>query len=260
MQALTLQKQFRFAGIERLYGRGSVERLRAAHILVVGIGGVGSWVAESLARSGVGQLTLVDLDDICESNINRQVHALDGVIGKPKVEAMAERCRLINPEIQVRPIAKFFTKSNASTLLDEPYDYAMDAIDSLVHKCALIDCSRKAAIPIIISGSAGGRIDPTQIRIADLTLSYNDKLLQRVRKKLRQDYGYPRERRRRFKIECVFSPETARYSEPDTCESDPPSSRRLDCASGYGAAAHVTGTFGMIAAARIVERICSTQT
>lgn len=259
MQATTLQNAVRFGGIERLYGKGSVERLGAAHILIVGIGGVGSWVAESLARSGVGRLTLVDLDDICESNINRQIHALDGVIGKPKVDAMAERCRLINPGIQIRPVAQFFTAANASALLDTPYDYAMDAIDSLVHKCALIDSCRRAAMPIIVSGSAGGRVDPSQIRIADLTRSYNDKLLQRVRKKLRQDYGYPRERRRRFKIECVFSPESARYSEPDTCEGDPLSSRRLDCSSGYGAAAHVTGTFGMMAAARIVERVCSIQ-
>ena len=257
MQATTFKTEFRFGGIERLYGSGSLDRLQAAHALVVGIGGVGSWVAESLARSGLGQLTLVDLDDICESNINRQVHALDGMIGKPKVDAMADRCRLINPEINIRPIAKFFTETNAESLLDVQYDYAMDAIDSLNHKCALIDSCRRARIPIIVSGSAGGRVDPSQIRIADLTRSYNDKLLQRVRKKLRQEYGYPRERRRRFKIECVFSPEAARYSESESCENEPASSRKLDCSSGYGAAAHVTGAFGMMAAARIVEKICS---
>ena len=206
MQAITLQNEFRFGGIERLYGKGSLERLRAAHVIIVGIGGVGSWVAESLARSAVGELTLVDLDDICESNINRQIHALDGMVGKPKVDVMADRCRLINPQIQIRAIAKFFTEATANSLLDIQYDYAMDAIDSVTHKCALIDSCRKAKIPIIVSGSAGGRIDPSQIRITDLTRSYNDKLLQRVRKKLRQDYGYPRERRRRFKIECAFSP------------------------------------------------------
>ena len=142
-------------------------------------------------------------------------------------------------------------------MLDIRYDYAMDAIDSVTHKCALIDSCRKAKIPIIVSGSAGGRIDPSQIQINDLTRSYNDKLLQRVRKKLRQDYGYPRERSRRFKIKCVFSPEAARYSEPGLCEGELPTSRRLDCSGGYGAAAHITGAFGMIAAARIVEKISS---
>ena len=257
MQAITLQNEFRFGGIERLYGKGSLERLRAAHVIIVGIGGVGSWVAESLARSAVGELTLVDLDDICESNINRQIHALDGMVGKPKVDVMANRCRLINPQIRIRAIAKFFTEATAKRLLDIQYDYAMDAIDSVTHKCALIDSCRKAKIPIIVSGSAGGRIDPSQIQITDLTRSYNDKLLQRVRKKLRQDYGYPRESRRRFKIKCVFSPEAARYAEPGLCEGELPTSRRLDCSGGYGAAAHITGAFGMIAAARIVEKICS---
>ncbi len=126
----------------------------------------------------------------------------------------------------------------------------MDAIDSVKHKCAMIDFSRRRGIPILTSGGAGGRIDPTKIQVADITKSYNDKLLQRVRKKLRQDYGYPRERRRRFKVECVFSPEEAHY--PESCDA---SSRRLDCASGYGAAAQVTGAFGFIAAARIVQKI-----
>ena len=257
MQAITLQNELRFGGIERLYGKGSLERLRTAHVIIVGIGGVGSWVAESLARSALGELTLVDLDDICESNINRQIHALDGMVGTPKVDGRADRCRLINPQMRIRAIAKFFTEATANSLLNIQYDYAMDAIDSIIHKCTLIDSCQKAKIPLIVSGSAGGRIDPSQIRIADLTRSYNDKLLQRVRKKLRQDYGYPRERRRRFKIECVFSPEAARYAEPDLCKGEQPTSRRLDCSGGYGAAAHITGAFGMIAAARIVEKICT---
>ena len=252
-----LNQDFRFGGIERLYGPGSLKRLRESSILIVGIGGVGSWVAESLARSGVGRLTLVDLDDICESNINRQIHAVDGAIGRPKVDAMAERCRLINPDIEVHPWARYFTEGRAAEILDAPYDFVMDAIDSVAHKCALIHGCRKSGLPLIVSGSAGGRVDPTLIRVADLTKSFNDKLLQRVRKKLRQDYGYPRERRRRFKVECVFSPETARYAETDPCAVNEPASRRLDCSSGYGAAAHVTGAFGMIAAARIVERLCN---
>lgn len=255
MSDTAINPDLRFGGIERLYGPGSLKRLREASVLVVGIGGVGSWVAESLVRSGIGSLTLVDLDDVCESNINRQIHALDGQIGKPKIEAMAERCRLINPACRVRNLPLFFTEKTSGDIFDAPYDYVMDAIDSVNHKCTLIDTSRRQGVPILTSGGAGGRIDPSLIRIADLTQSYNDKLLQRVRKKLRQDYGYPRERRRRFKIECVFSPETARYPESCETETDEKTSRRLDCSSGYGAAAHITGTFGFVAAARIVQKI-----
>lgn len=255
MSEAAINFDFRFGGVERLYGPGSLEKIREAHILVVGIGGVGSWVAEALARSGIGSLTLVDLDDVCESNINRQIHALDGKIGKPKIEAMAERCRLINPMVEVRAKHAFYTEKTAEEIFDTRYDYTMDAIDSVNHKCALIDFSRRKGIPILTSGGAGGRIDPTQIRVTDLTKSFNDKLLQRVRKKLRQDYGYPRERRRRFKIECVFSPEEARYPESCVTDNGEKTSRKLDCASGYGAAAHVTGAFGFIAAARILQKI-----
>ena len=259
MSETTINYDYRFGGVERLYGPGSLERIREASVLVVGIGGVGSWVAEALARSGIGSITLVDLDDICESNINRQIHALDGQIGKPKIEAMAERCRLINPEATISVLHTFFTGKTAEEIFRKPYDYVMDAIDSVNHKCALIDFSRRRGIPILTSGGAGGRIDPTKIQVSDITKSYNDKLLQRVRKKLRQAYGYPRERRRRFKVECVFSPEEALYPEScDTKEADT-SSRRLDCAFGYGAAAQVTGAFGFIAAARIVQKIAKSE-
>lgn len=256
MSDTAINYDYRFGGIERLYGKGSLDRIKSAHVLIVGIGGVGSWVAEALTRSGIGSMTLVDLDDICESNINRQIHALDGQIGKPKIEAMADRCRLINPDCAIRTKHAFFTANSAPSIFDADYQYAMDAIDSVNHKCALIDGCRRKGIPVIVSGGAGGRIDPSQIRIVDLTKSYNDKLLQRVRKKLRQDYGYPRERRRRFKIDCVFSPEEARYPEIcETTETDGPTSRRLDCSSGYGAAAHITGAFGLAAASRIIHKI-----
>lgn len=255
MSEKAINLDVRFGGIERLYGPGSLDRIRTAHVLIVGIGGVGSWVAEALVRSGIGILTLVDLDDVCESNINRQIHALDGQIGKPKIEAMAERCRLINPRCTVRTLHTFFTEKTAHKVFETKYDYVMDAIDSVNHKCALIDISRRNGIPILSSGGAGGRIDPTQIRVADLVQSFNDKLLQRVRKKLRQDYNYPRDRKRRFEIECVFSPEDARFPESCMKTSEEKTSRRLDCSTGYGAVAHVTGAFGLIAAARIIQKI-----
>ena len=258
MSDASLNYDFRFGGIERLYGPGSLDRLRQARVLVVGIGGVGSWVAEALARSGIGALDLADLDDVCESNINRQIHALDGAIGKSKIDAMAERCQLINPECRIRSHHQFYTAKTAESFFDEPIDFVMDAIDSVKHKCHLIDQCKQRLIPIIVSGGAGGRIDPTRIQAVDLSKSYNDKLLQRVRKLLRSDYGFPKQENRRFKVECVFSPENAYY--PESCEMDEEaSSRRLDCSSGYGAATHITGAFAFVAAARIVQRIAQTR-
>ena len=250
--------EFRFGGIGRLYGADGLERLRNAHVCIVGIGGVGSWAVESLVRSAIGKLTLVDLDDVCESNINRQIHAVDGVIGQPKTEAMAARCRLINPECTVRVLHSFYTSKTAETILNTHYDYVFDAIDSVNHKVDLIARCRRLKIPIISSGGAGGRMDISQIKIADLTRSHNDRLLARVRKKLRQEYNFPRNEKRRFQVPCIYSPEDAVY--PEACELDEEkTSHRLDCSSGYGAATHITGTFGFMAAAHIVKKIAMTK-
>lgn len=254
MSEARVNHDHRFGGIERLYGPGSLQRLQNARVSVVGIGGVGSWVAEALARSGIGAIDLVDLDDVCESNINRQIHALDPTIGQAKTSAMAERCRLVNPDCRIRERTFFYTAQTSETLFDEPLDYVMDAIDSVTHKCHLIDQCKRRKIPTIVSGGAGGRIDPSRIEIADLSQSYNDKLLQRVRKLLRTEYDFPKQEKRKFKIDCIFSPEDARY--PEVCATDKePASRRLDCSSGYGAATHITGAFGFLAAARIVEHL-----
>ncbi len=251
--------EFRFGGIGRLYGPQAMDRLKAAHICVVGIGGVGSWVAEALARSGLGGMTLVDLDDVCESNINRQIHALEGSIGEAKIEAMAKRCERINPDCEVRRKHLFLTEQTIEDVLDREYDFVADAIDSVKHKVALIAACEKRETPIITSGGAGGRIDPTQIQIADLSKSHNDKLLQRVRKTLRSEYGFPKNPDTKFKVDCVFSPEKAVY--PEICDIDEMSgSRRLDCSSGYGAATHITGTFGFFMASEIVKRIANSDT
>ncbi|MEM9160402.1 MAG: tRNA cyclic N6-threonylcarbamoyladenosine(37) synthase TcdA [Verrucomicrobiota bacterium] len=247
--------EFRFGGVGRLYGPKGLERIRAAHVCIIGIGGVGSWSVEALARSGVGQLTLVDLDDICESNINRQIHAKDGEIGKPKIEVMAQRCREINPEAEVRVIHSFFTEKTIDQIFDVDYDYVVDAIDSVKHKCRLLATCRDRGIPIIAVGGAGGRIDPTRIQVSDLSKTYNDKLLQRTRKMLRSDFGFPKQANRKFKIDCVFSPEDAVY--PEICDTDSgeKTSHRLDCSSGYGAVTHLTGAFGFIAAAEVLKNL-----
>ncbi len=248
---------FRFGGIGRLYGAAALERFREANICIVGIGGVGSWIVEALARSGIGKLTLVDLDDICESNINRQIHALDGLIGTSKIETMAERCRSINPECEVTTLHTFLTAKNVDEILEPNFDYVIDAIDSTNHKVAIIASCKERGTPVLTIGGAGGRIDPTQIEICDLSRSINDQLLKRVRKQLRQQHGFPRQKRRKFHIDCVFSPEEPMY--PESCdieeEDSSPKSVRLDCSSGFGAATHLTGTFGFYAASHILKEL-----
>ena len=252
----------RFAGIERLYGAGSVARLARAHVGVVGIGGVGSWAAEALARSGVGQLSLIDADEVCVSNVNRQSHALEGEFGRPKVDVVAARLRAINPKIQVHALTQFVTVGNLAGLLDRGYDAVIDACDALRVKVEMIAFCRRRKIPIVVSGSAGGRIDPTLITARDLSKTEHDMLLGLVRRKLRDDYGWTRNPKRYFGVQAVFSRENVNYPQADgsVCKTRPANSEgslKLDCGGGLGAAMHVTATFGMVAAARVIERLLS---
>lgn len=249
---------FRFGGIGRLYGADGLERLRAARVCVVGIGGVGSWAVEALARSGVGGLTLVDLDEVCVSNVNRQLHALDGAVGQPKAAVMAERVRAINPECAVNPVHEFFTEQTAEQILCGPFDCALDAIDNIPNKCLLIARCREMGIPIVTVGGAGGRRDPTQVRVADLALTTHDGLLQQVRKRLRAEFQFSREPKQPFGVPCVFSTEPQVF--PQTgggvcARPEPGSDLRLNCDNGYGTASFVTGAFGFVAAARVVSMI-----
>lgn len=247
----------RFSGIGRLYGRTGLDRLRCAHVCVVGIGGVGSWAVEALARSGIGRLTLVDIDEVCVSNVNRQLHALDGAVGRPKVEVMAERVRAINPDAVVEPIAEFFTEANAATLLATRYDGVFDAIDAITNKCRLIARCREAGIPIVTSGGAGGRRDATAVRVMDLAHSMHDRLLQKVRVVLRREHGFPRGDKK-FGVECVCSGEAPVYPGKDgsiCARRETGSELGLNCDSGFGTAAFVTGAFGFAAAGAIVRRI-----
>ena len=249
----------RFGGIGRLYGVQGLSRLQAAHVCVVGIGGVGTWAAEALARSGIGEITLIDMDDICVTNTNRQIHAMDGEIGKLKVEAVAERIRRINPECQVHAIMDFVTEKNQTTLIHTGLDYVIDCIDSVKSKAALISHCKRNKIRIVTTGAAGGQIDPTQIQVADLNKTFNDPLARKVRSLLRREYNFSRNPSRNYSIPCVFSTEQLVYPQPDgsVCQAKPSEgeSTRLDCASGFGSATMVTGTFGFVAAARVVKRI-----
>lgn len=249
----------RFGGIARLYGHDGLERLRAAHVAVVGIGGVGSWAAEALARSGVGEISLFDLDDVCITNTNRQLHALEGTVGKPKVEVMAERIRAINPASTVHAVADFVTRDSMAEHITPRLDFVIDCIDSVQAKAALIAWCKRRKIGIVTTGGAGGQIDPTQIQMADLNKTFNDPLAAKVRSLLRRDYGFSRTPGRNYSVPCVFSTEQLRYPKPDggVCQSKSfvGEGVKLDCAGGFGAVMMVTASFGMAAAAKAVEKL-----
>jgi tRNA A37 threonylcarbamoyladenosine dehydratase len=253
-----------FGGVGRLYGPGALERLAAAHVCVVGVGGVGSWAVEALARSGVGALTLVDLDDVCLTNINRQLPALDDTIGRPKVEVLAARVVAINPACRVEPRAEFFTESSAATLLGAAhFDYVIDAIDSLKNKALLIARCRAAGLRILTCGAAGGRRDPTHVRVADLALTHRDQLLRYVRKRLRAQHGFARDEDTPFGVAAVYSPEVPNFLWSDGSMRPRPESGAeagINCATGIGTASFVTGAFGFTAASVVTNALATGET
>ena len=257
MSQATLLEQ-RFAGIDRLYGSGSIERLHQRHVCIVGLGGVGSWAAEALARSAVGRITLIDADDICLSNTNRQLPALDGQYGRSKVEAIAERLRLIQPGIRVEPLLQFLTVGNLVELLSRDHDAVLDACDSLRVKVEAIAYCRRRKLPLVTVGSAGGRTDPTRIQVRDLSRTEHDAMLAQVRKRLRADHAFPRNQDRYFGVPAVYSMENVRYPQPDgsVCGVRPAlgadAALKLDCGAGLGAATHVTAAFACAAVSRLL--------
>jgi tRNA A37 threonylcarbamoyladenosine dehydratase len=253
--------QLRFGGIERLFGVDGALVLKNAHFCVVGIGGVGSWVAEALARNGIGQITLIDLDDICTTNINRQIHALTETVGQDKTEVMAERIKSITPHCQVNCIEDFVTKDNLQDLISSDFDYVIDAIDSVQVKAALIAHCKRQKTPIITVGGAGGQTDPTKIEICDLAHTYQDPLLAKVRNLLRRDFNFSRNTKRKFAIDAVFSTQQLVYPKSDgsVCQAkqshDSGQGMRLDCSGGFGAATQVTASFAFFAVARAIEKL-----
>lgn len=266
----------RFAGIERLYGTGALARATASHVVVVGIGGVGSWAAEALARSGVGRITLIDLDHIAASNINRQIHALEATLGAAKVLAMAARIAGINPACQVETIEEFIDETNVAELIPA-CDAVIDAIDNVRAKAALIAHCRQQGIHILTTGGAGGRLDPTQIQVVDLSRTTQDALASKVRARLRKQYGFSRDPKKKFGVECVFSPEQIRRPVSVVSDAVPEhdafkgavcameegsagfdGSAGLACA-GYGSSVAVTAGFGFAAAAKVLAGILPTR-
>jgi tRNA A37 threonylcarbamoyladenosine dehydratase len=261
-----ITQNLRFGGIERLYGKEAFNKISSSHILVVGVGGVGSWVLEALARTGVGTLSFVDLDEICVTNTNRQIHALSSTVGKSKVEVMKERLFQINPDIKLNVFNDFYTEKTADLILSHDYDYVVDAIDSLQFKIHLCLECKKRKLPFLMMGGAAGKRDPTLIKVQDLSETIQDSLLFRVRKKLRMEYGYPKapaskkERVKKMKVDCVSSSEQAMYpmSDGSVCLApESGSNLKLDCQSGMGTATFLTGSFAFIASAFVIKKIIS---
>lgn len=254
----------RFGGVSRLYGEAGLAKFQAAHAVVIGIGGVGSWAAEALARNAIGSITLIDLDNIAESNVNRQLHAVDGAFGKAKVSAMRERILSINPSCTLHEIEDFITPSNLESMLgalcsagDSPATVIVDCIDDAPAKAALAAFCKQRNIALVMSGSAGGRLDPTKIKSADLASVTNDRLLAKVRNLLRRDYSFPKGEKTQFGIHCVYSDEPVIMPDmtcaPGALLADT-SITGLNCA-GYGSSVCVTAPFGFAAAGLALQQL-----
>jgi len=258
-QASLPDPERRFGGLRRLHGAGGYASLRAARIAVVGVGGVGSWTAEALARSGVAALVLIDLDHIAESNINRQVHALDNTVGQAKVLALRERIALIHPGCAVQCVEDFVDEANVAKLLRaEALDGVIDCCDQVRAKAAIAAWGTQQGVPVVSVGAAGGKCRPQDVEVSDLALVTHDPLLASLRQRLRQRHGGAR--KGKMGVTCVFSREAVRPPQdpcdvPDAGSANPsPTDGTLNCA-GYGSSVMVTATFGMVAAAEMVAKL-----
>ncbi|TMO56604.1 tRNA cyclic N6-threonylcarbamoyladenosine(37) synthase TcdA [Pseudoalteromonas phenolica] len=254
---MTEEQQLRFGGIGRLYGAQALTWLGEAHFCVIGIGGVGSWVAESLARTGVGKITLIDMDDICVTNINRQIHALTDSVGEQKIEAMAARIKQINPECDVQLVDDFLTLENIREYITG-YDYVIDCIDAVNEKAALIAHCKRNKIPVITTGGAGGQIDPSQILYGDVAKTTQDPLMAKVRYLLRKKYNFTTNPKRKFAVDCVYSTEQLAYPTGDgevcLAKQGTEGAKNMDCATGFGSATMVTASFGFFASSKAIKK------
>lgn len=245
----------RFSGVDRLYGTGSSAALGALRVVVIGIGGVGSWAVEALVRTGVGQLVLADLDHVAESNINRQAHALETTLGQAKVDAMAQRVALINPQCRVTCFEDFVDATNIEAILDDAPSGVLDCCDQAHAKIAIAAACHRRAVRLVVAGAAGGRVDPTRIRCADLARSSGDPLLARLRAQLRKEHGFPRGHTELFGLDAVYSDEPIRRPQA-ACDGDGAAQalQGLSCA-GYGSSVCVTAPFGFAMAAQLIRRM-----
>jgi tRNA A37 threonylcarbamoyladenosine dehydratase len=249
----------RFSGLARVYGEQALEKIKHAKVCIVGIGGVGSWIAEALARSGVNYICLIDLDDVSISNVNRQIHALSSTVNQSKIEVMAARINDINPDCYTHLYEDFVTPENVSEYISADYDVVIDAADSVKAKTAMIAHCKRNKIKIICIGGAGGQWDPLQIARADLAKTIQDPLLAKVRSELRRFHNFSQNPKRNFGVECVYSTEQLKYPTSDGgITQEKQSSQgasKMDCSTGFGAFVGVTATFGFVAASRAIDHI-----
>lgn len=252
----------RFGSLARVFGSDDLQKLHNAHVCVIGIGGVGSWAAEALARTGIGKLTLIDGDEIARSNVNRQCHTLESTIGQMKTQVMAQRVQDINPGCLCQTYEQYLTDDNVFDLLKsasgQDYDCVIDAIDRIKYKALMIYFCKRNKISVVTTGGAGGLLDPTKIEVKDLTRTWNDPLAAAVRLTLRQQYNFARNLKRSFGVPCVYSTEQQRY--PDKAgnvgyQKPGVAGLSLDCSFGYGSMVSVTASFGFIAAAKAIEQV-----
>jgi len=254
------QTSRRFGGVARLYGQSALANFQKSHVIIIGIGGVGSWVVEALARNAVGRLTLIDMDVVAESNINRQLPALSSTLGRNKIDVMEQRVKDINPDCKVSLIDDFITQDNIQELISSDTNYVIDCIDNSRVKAALIAWCKRNKIKIITVGGAGGQTNPALIKISDLSKTAHDPLLAKTRKLLRQEYGFTSNVKRRFSVPCVYSSEHLKFSllNGDISSEKPNDtgqSNDLSCAGGLGSSVMVTASFGFMAVAHVLEKI-----
>lgn len=233
----------RLGGVARLYGDAAYAIFQQSHVVVVGLGGVGSWAAEALARSAIGEITLIDFDHVSISNTNRQLHALDGEFGKSKIEVMAKRLSLINPDLKINCIDDFLKPENFQEYLPQGAAI-LDAMDDVASKLSLASWSHQKKVAYVMSGGAGGKLDPSKIEVVDLARATHDSMLAKIRASLRQQYGFEKDPKRKMNLRVIYS------SEPRIGVA----SGGLSCA-GYGSTVTVTATFGFIAAAEILQQL-----
>ena len=256
----------RFDRMGRLVGDKAMKKLMQSHVMIIGLGGVGSWAAEMLVRSGVGELTLVDFDEVCITNFNRQLHALQGAVGSQKVNVMSDRLKKINPSAKINPVLKFFNQDSRDEIFTPgiKVDFVIDAIDSVTPKCMLLSHCHKNKIPVICATGSAGKLDPTQIRVSDLADTEMDPLAKAVRRILRQQYGFPD--KGDFGIQAVYSPEPA--TQPEELKYDNGQGFKCVCPQGQnpyfncdnrnvimGSAGFVTSAFGMACASHVVRQL-----
>ena len=237
----------RFTGVAKIYGDENFQHYENSHVMVIGIGGVGSWAVEALARTGIGELTLVDMDSVAASNINRQLPAMSSTLGYEKIDVMAERCRQINPRVKINLIDDYLTPDNVEEVLASKPDVILDCIDDVKAKLALMLYCRFNKLKLIVSGGAGGKLDPLKIRVADLSKTEYDPMLAKLRTQLRAK-GICKKPKEKFGITCVYSIDNP-FANSDVCAS-----AGLRC-GGYGSAVVVTSSFAMVAVSEVLKKL-----